>query len=155
MFRKSPKAVLPQSPETAVAMFASDETQADSEDSSSTIVAQENGATSDLAADTDPAEESESLRSDSPPENPAQTDLHSAVTPPPSPSPKSPSKRSLVLDLLRREDGATLPELCTATGWQAHSVRAVLTGLRKRGSVLEKSIRNGATCYQIPDASGA
>lgn len=71
------------------------------------------------------------------------------------PSPKTPTKRALVLELLRREDGATLPELMAATGWQAHSVRAVLTGLRKSGSVLEKSIRNGATCYQILDASDA
>lgn len=65
------------------------------------------------------------------------------------------TKRALVQELLRREDGATLAELMTATGWQAHSVRAALTGLRKSGSVLEKSIRNGATCYQILDASDA
>ena len=84
------------------------------------------------------------------------SDLVSAATPPTTESaPKSPSKRSLVLDLLHRDDGATLPELTAATGWQAHSVRAVLTGLRKRGYVLEKSIRNGATCYQILDAADA
>ncbi|MEZ5655405.1 MAG: DUF3489 domain-containing protein [Sphingobium sp.] len=70
-------------------------------------------------------------------------------------SPTAPTKRSLVVDLLRRDDGATLPELCVATGWQAHSVRAVLTGLRKRGYVLEKSIRDSATCYQISGASDA
>lgn len=70
-------------------------------------------------------------------------------------SPKSPSKRSIVLDLLRRDDGATLPELTAATGWQAHSVRAVLTAVRKQGFVLEKSIRDSATCYQISGTSDA
>lgn len=71
------------------------------------------------------------------------------------PSPKPPTKRASVLELLRRDDGATLPELMAATGWQAHSVRAVLTGLRKSGIVLEKSIRNGATCYQILEVTDA
>lgn len=71
------------------------------------------------------------------------------------PSPKPPTKRALALELLRREDGATLTELMAATGWQAHSVRAVLTGLRKSEIVLEKSIRNGATCYQILEVTDA
>lgn len=71
------------------------------------------------------------------------------TTAPPQPR----SKRALVIELLRREDGATLPELMAATGWQAHSVRAVLTGLRKTGFVLDKSIRAGATSYQILEAS--
>lgn len=69
--------------------------------------------------------------------------------------PKPPTKRSAVLALLARADGATLPELMTATGWQVHSVRAVLTGLRKSGLVLEKSIRDGATCYRQVEASDA
>lgn len=70
-------------------------------------------------------------------------------------SAKPRSKRALVLDLLRRDDGATLPELMAVTGWQAHSVRAVLTGLRKSGLILEKSIRNSATCYQILEDADA
>src|SRR6266446_3813897 len=50
-----------------------------------------------------------------------------------SPQEKTPparegSKKAEVLALLRREGGATLPELMTATGWQAHSVRGFLSG---------------------------
>lgn len=46
--------------------------------------------------------------------------------------PKPGSKLALVIDLLRRDDGASLPELVTATGWQAHSVRGVLSGTIKK-----------------------
>jgi hypothetical protein len=34
---------------------------------------------------------------------------------------------------MRREAGASLEVLTSATGWQPHTVRAALTGLRKRG----------------------
>jgi DNA-binding IclR family transcriptional regulator len=60
-----------------------------------------------------------------------------------------PSKISVVLDLLRREQGATLAELVEATGWLPHTTRAALTGLRKKGHALEKSERDDTTCYRI------
>ncbi len=62
------------------------------------------------------------------------------------------TKASIVLDLLRREDGATLAELLDATGWLPHTTRAALTGLRKKGYVLDKSTRDNATCYRIEAA---
>lgn len=62
------------------------------------------------------------------------------------------TKSSLLLDLLRREDGATLAELVDATGWLPHTTRAALTGLRKKGHVLAKSTRDNATCYRIEAA---
>jgi hypothetical protein len=39
-----------------------------------------------------------------------------------------------------------------ATGWLPHTTRAALTGLRKKGHVLEKSKRDDATCYRIVEA---
>jgi hypothetical protein len=57
-----------------------------------------------------------------------------------------------VLALLRRKNGATLAELVAATDWQPHTTRAALTGLRKRGHVIEKSQRGGATIYRISAA---
>jgi hypothetical protein len=62
---------------------------------------------------------------------------------------KAAKKIDNVLDLLRREQGATLAELVYATGWLPHTTRAALTGLRKKGHVIDKAIRDGATCYSI------
>ena len=36
---------------------------------------------------------------------------------------------ALVIDLLRRADGATVVDLTQATGWLPHAARAALTGL--------------------------
>lgn len=68
-------------------------------------------------------------------------------------APAAASKISMVLDLLRREQGATLTELVEATGWLPHTSRAALTGLRKKGHSLEKTKRGDATCYRIVAAA--
>jgi len=60
-----------------------------------------------------------------------------------------PTKISNVISLLGRKEGATLDDLVKATGWQQHSTRAALTGLKKKGHVIEKSKRDDATCYRI------
>ena len=70
----------------------------------------------------------------------------------PSPAPAREKKIDKVIALLRREDGATLAEMIEATGWLPHTTRAALTGLRKKGHVLEKSKRDDATCYRIVEA---
>ncbi len=66
-----------------------------------------------------------------------------------APSPVAPrqTKQSLILDLLRRETGASLDELVAATAWLPHTARAALTGLRKKGITLEKSHKDGETRY--------
>jgi Protein of unknown function (DUF3489) len=48
-------------------------------------------------------------------------------------APRGGSKRAQVIELLERDHGATIAELIAATGWLAHTTRAALTGLRKRG----------------------
>jgi hypothetical protein len=62
------------------------------------------------------------------------------------------AETDLVLKLLRRRQGAVLAELIEATGWLPHTTRAALTGLRKKGNVLEKTRRNDASCYRITAA---
>ncbi len=59
------------------------------------------------------------------------------------------SKITKVLALMGREQGATIEELTTATDWQPHSTRAALTGLRKKGHAIDRTKRDGATCYRI------
>ncbi|MEM7781510.1 MAG: DUF3489 domain-containing protein [Pseudomonadota bacterium] len=68
------------------------------------------------------------------------------------PAPKQ-TKIGAVIDLLHRKRGATLDEIVKATGWQPHSARAALTGLKKKGHVIEKTKRDDATCYRIMKSS--
>lgn len=74
-----------------------------------------------------------------------------SVTPAPVPVPaaKRQTKAAAVLALLGRPNGATLPELISATGWLPHTTRAALTGLRKKGHDIARSKRDDATCYRI------
>jgi hypothetical protein len=63
---------------------------------------------------------------------------------------KSRTKASLVVDLLSRDEGASLADLCEATGWLPHTCRAFLTGLRKRGQSPKKAKRDdGVTIYRL------
>ena len=48
-------------------------------------------------------------------------ELHTRVT-----------KRDQILTLLSRRDGATIPEMMEASGWQQHSVRGFLAGTVKK-----------------------
>jgi len=66
-------------------------------------------------------------------------------------TPRPASKRARVIALLLRPDGATLAEVCGQTGWLAHSARAFLTGLRKRGHRVERTRSEGVTRYAITE----
>ena len=67
--------------------------------------------------------------------------------------PRDGSKLALVIDLLRRADGATIADLTQATGWLPHTTRAALTGLRKRGyAVIRERIGAGDSIYGLSDA---
>jgi hypothetical protein len=60
------------------------------------------------------------------------------------------TKAGTVEAMLRRSDGATITALQDATGWQPHSVRAVLSGLRKKGRAVERTkSESGETVYRI------
>ena len=65
-------------------------------------------------------------------------------------SPREGTKISIVLGLLQRNEGATLDEVISATGWLPHTSRAALTGLRKRGYGVERRSRpEGGSAYAI------
>ena len=46
------------------------------------------------------------------------------------------SKADLVLNLLQRQEGATIEQMVAATDWLPHTTRAALTGLKKKGHVI-------------------
>ena len=63
------------------------------------------------------------------------------------PAAREGSRKSEMLVLLQRPGGATLSELMTASGWQAHSVRGFLSGTigKKMGLKVESAKREGGT----------
>ena len=75
-------------------------------------------------------------------------------------APRSGSKQALLVEMLSKDDGASLDALIKATGWLPHTTRAALTGLRKRGYAVER-VRDESkgSLYRIADkpraASGA
>ncbi len=63
------------------------------------------------------------------------------------------SKKAAILALLEQPDGAAIDDLTAATGWQVHSVRAALTGLRKDGKELIRAKDDaGVTRYRLSAA---
>lgn len=74
-------------------------------------------------------------------------------TPAEPPTERPGTKRSLVVSLLRREEGAELDDLIQASGWLPHTTRAALTGLRRRGyGIGKRKSPQGRTIYFIKDA---
>jgi hypothetical protein len=66
--------------------------------------------------------------------------------------PRDFSKKSIVLDLLRRKDGATMAEIAKATDWQNHSIRGFISGnLTKKMGLTVESTKNeaGERTYRI------
>lgn len=62
------------------------------------------------------------------------------------------SKQDSILAMLRQPDGVTIAGLVAATGWQAHSVRGVISGtIRKKlgQKVITESAPDGVRHYRI------
>ena len=64
-------------------------------------------------------------------------------------APKREIKIDKVIELLKRKQGATLDEMVKATGWQPHTTRAAMTGLKKKGHTIERDKRGEISCYRI------
>lgn len=75
-----------------------------------------------------------------------------------SSAPNPGSKLAILIDLLRRDGGATVQELMTATGWQAHSVRGAISGTLKKKLGLRVNsdrVTERGRVYRIIDAEAA
>jgi hypothetical protein len=62
---------------------------------------------------------------------------------------KATTKAAMVRKILSREKGATLLEMSKATGWQQHSCRAFLTGLRKKSRIHKEERGDGKLAYRL------
>jgi len=62
------------------------------------------------------------------------------------------TKQALLIDLLKRETGATIGEIVEATGWQAHSVRGAISGTLKKKlgfTVSSEALKDRGRVYRI------
>ena len=50
----------------------------------------------------------------------------------PSRTTREGTKQAVLIELLRRAEGATLPQMTEATGWQVHTVRGAMAGALKK-----------------------
>jgi hypothetical protein len=66
------------------------------------------------------------------------------------------SKQAQVIAMLKRPEGATIPQICEATGWQAHTVRGTFAGAFKKKlglTVTSDKAEGGVRVYRIADAA--
>jgi Protein of unknown function (DUF3489) len=64
-----------------------------------------------------------------------------------------PTKHSQVVDLLTHKHGASLEEMSTLANWLPHSTRAFLTGLKKKGYLIDSDKVDGIRRYRIVQAA--
>jgi len=48
------------------------------------------------------------------------------------PTPRTGTKQALMIDLLKRPEGATVEQIAAATGWQRHTIRGAISGALKK-----------------------
>ena len=64
------------------------------------------------------------------------------------------TKQQIMIDLLRRPEGATIEEITAATVWQSHTVRGAMSGALKKKLGLEitsEKVEERGRVYRIED----
>ena len=64
-----------------------------------------------------------------------------------------PTKHMQVVELLARDEGASLEEMSVLANWLTHSTRAFLTGLKKKGYNVTSDKADGIRRYKIAIAA--
>jgi hypothetical protein len=63
------------------------------------------------------------------------------------------TKQALLVEMLEREEGASIQQIVETTGWLSHTTRAALTGLKKRGFEITKVKADGVSRYHAKRAA--
>jgi len=66
------------------------------------------------------------------------------------------TKQALLIDMLRRPEGATVDQIAEATGWQRHTVRGAIAGALKKKlglDVTSEKVESRGRVYKIADAT--
>jgi len=69
-------------------------------------------------------------------------------------SPKA-ARPAQLRKLLARKSGATIGQIQSAFGWQPHTARSAISGLRKAGEMVERSDAEKGAVYRIVSAGVA
>ena len=75
-------------------------------------------------------------------------DANKDAAAPIAPAPKPPSKQQKLAALVVRDAGANLDQGIGATGGLPHTIRAALTGLKKKGNVIRSDKVEGVRTYR-------
>lgn len=78
----------------------------------------------------------------------------SFTAPAKTPRTRDNSKQAEVIRMLQRAEGATIRQICEATGWQNHTVRGTLSGALKRKlglTIISSKSEQGERVYRIQD----
>ncbi|WP_430444418.1 DUF3489 domain-containing protein [Sphingorhabdus contaminans] len=77
------------------------------------------------------------------------TTTSAAKLPTQTSTPEPKTKNQQIIDLLSSEEGATLDDMSKLANWQPHSTRSFMTGLKKKGHVIESVKIDGVRRYRI------
>ena len=64
------------------------------------------------------------------------------------------TKQQIIIDLLRRPEGATIAEIANATEWQSHTVRGAMSGALKKKlglAITSEMVDARGRVYRIED----
>jgi hypothetical protein len=70
--------------------------------------------------------------------------------------PRAGSKLAILIDLLSRSEGATIPDIMAALDWQAHSIRGAISGALKKKyglSTISEPTSDRGRVYRIGEAA--
>ena len=70
----------------------------------------------------------------------------------PAPRTRENSKQAEVIRMLQRPEGATINQICAATGWQAHTVRGTFAGAFKKKlglTITSDKAQGGERVYRV------
>jgi hypothetical protein len=104
-----------------------------------------------------PAEEPAAPEAEAPVELESEAEI--APTEATNPQPKAPklrngTKQALMIEMLRRPEGATVEQIAEATAWRNHTVRGAMAGALKKKlglAITSEKPETGARVYRIAD----
>jgi hypothetical protein len=83
----------------------------------------------------------------------ATTEPEAAGEPSGKPTPRAGTKQALMIEMLKRPEGATVEQIAAATGWQHHTIRGAISGALKKK--LGLTIEATRTRESGPNQTGA